>query len=87
MATFNATSILIDAFLEELETVQRRMNPGLSGEYADVIHAAGAMAMEIILEAERACKTTGLPAEAVCGRALMRVAWAARAAGTAAAGS
>ena len=33
------------------------------------------MAMEIILEAERACKTTGLPAEAVCSRALMRVAW------------
>ena len=43
--------------------------------------------MEIILDAERACKTTGLPADALCGRALMRVAWAARAAGTAAAGS
>ncbi len=37
-----------------------------------------AQAMEIVLEAERACKTTGLPAEAICGRALMRVAWAAR---------
>ena len=48
MATFNATSILIDAFLDELEAVQRRMNPGLSAEYADVIHATGAMAMEII---------------------------------------
>ena len=42
-------------------------------------------AMEIILDAERACKTTGLPADALCGRALMRVAWAARAAGSAAA--
>lgn len=38
-----------------------------------------AQAMEIVLEAERACKTTGLPAEAICSRALMRVAWAARA--------
>jgi hypothetical protein len=43
--------------------------------------------MEIILDAERACKTTGLPADALCGRALMRVAWAARAAGSAAARS
>ncbi len=37
-------------------------------------------AMDILLEAERACKTTGLPGEAICGRALMRVALAARAA-------
>ena len=37
-------------------------------------------AMEIILEAERACKTTGLPAEAICSRALMRLTWAARSA-------
>ena len=48
MATFNATSILIDAFLDELEAVQRRMNPGLSSVYTDVIRAAGSMSMEII---------------------------------------
>ncbi len=48
MATFNATSILIDAFLDELESVQRRMNPGMSAEYTNVIRAAGTMAMEII---------------------------------------
>lgn len=35
-------------------------------------------AMELICEAEISCKTTGLPAEAVCGRALMRLAQAAR---------
>ncbi len=39
-----------------------------------------ARAMEIVLDAERDCKTTGLPAEAICGRALIRVAAAARAA-------
>ena len=27
-----------------------------------------------------ACKTTGMPADSICSRALMRVAWAARAA-------
>ncbi len=48
MATFNATSILIDAFLDELESAQRRMYPGLPREYAGVIRAAGTMAMEII---------------------------------------
>jgi DNA polymerase-3 subunit delta len=34
-------------------------------------------AMEIVLEAELDCKTTGMPVEAVCGRAMMRVARAA----------
>ena len=48
MATFNATSILIDAFLDELESAQRRMYPGLPRDYAGVIRAAGTMAMEII---------------------------------------
>ncbi len=48
MATFNATSILIDAFLDELESAQRRMYPGLPREYVGVIRAAGTMAMEII---------------------------------------
>ena len=35
-------------------------------------------AMDIVLDAERACKTTGSPAAAICGRALIRVARAAR---------
>ena len=35
-----------------------------------------AAAMELICEAELNCKTTGLPAQAVCGRALMRLAQA-----------
>jgi len=35
-------------------------------------------ALEILIDAEIDCKTTGMPAEAVCGRALMRVAQAAR---------
>lgn len=35
-------------------------------------------AMELICEAELSCKTTGMPTEAVCGRALMRLAQAAR---------
>jgi DNA polymerase-3 subunit delta len=37
-------------------------------------------AMDLVLDAERDCKTTGMPAEVVCSRALMRVAQAARAA-------
>jgi len=37
-----------------------------------------AKAMDLITEAELDCMTTGLPAEAVCGRALMRLAQAAR---------
>ncbi len=35
-------------------------------------------ALDIVLDAERACKATGAPAEALCSRALMRVAGAAR---------
>jgi DNA polymerase-3 subunit delta len=35
-------------------------------------------ALAILLEAELDCKTTGLPDEAVCGRALIRIANAAR---------
>ncbi len=35
-------------------------------------------AMEILIGAEVECKTTGLPARAICGRALMRIAQAAR---------
>ncbi len=38
-------------------------------------------AMEILTEAEVECKTTGLPARAICGRALMRIAQAARQSG------
>jgi DNA polymerase-3 subunit delta len=37
-----------------------------------------AHAIELITEAEIDCKTTGLPAEAICGRALLRIAQAAR---------
>ncbi|MCH8111536.1 MAG: DNA polymerase III subunit delta [Proteobacteria bacterium] len=40
-------------------------------------HVTGAL--DIITEAELQCKSTGFPAEAICGRALMRVAAAARA--------
>lgn len=36
-----------------------------------------ARALDILIEAERDCKTTGMPAEALCGRALMRIAQAA----------
>ena len=42
-----------------------------------------AEAMELICEAELDCKTTGLPAEAICGRALMRISQAARRPGSA----
>ncbi len=35
-------------------------------------------ALDILVEAEMDCKTTGMPVEAVCGRALMRIAQAAR---------
>lgn len=38
-----------------------------------------ARALELITEAELQCKSTGLPAQAICGRALVRVAAAARA--------
>ena len=37
-----------------------------------------ARALDIVLDAERACKVTGAPEEALCSRALMRVAGAAR---------
>jgi len=40
-----------------------------------------AAAMELVTEAELQCKSTGMPAEAVCSRALMRLATAARAGG------
>lgn len=38
-----------------------------------------AQAMEILTKTELGCKTTGLPAEAICGRALIRIANAVRA--------
>jgi len=37
-----------------------------------------AHALELVTEAELECKTTGLPAEAICGRTLLRIAQAAR---------
>mgnify|MGYP002279672751 CR=1 FL=1 len=36
-----------------------------------------AAALDLLTAAEMDCKTTGLPAEAICGRALMRIAQAA----------
>ncbi|MEE8516947.1 MAG: DNA polymerase III subunit delta [Alphaproteobacteria bacterium] len=45
-----------------------------------------ASALEILLDAERACKTTGAPAAAICARALMRIAHAAGSARMAGAG-
>lgn len=45
-----------------------------------------ASALEILLDAERACKTTGAPAPAICARALMRISHAAGTARTAAGG-
>lgn len=58
-----------------------RIEKALTGQTRKWPVARIVRAMEIVLEAERACKTTGLPGEAICSRALMRVAWAARAAG------
>lgn len=40
-----------------------------------------ARAMELLLEAETDCKSTGIPADAVCGRVLLRIAQAAPMAG------
>lgn len=40
-----------------------------------------ATALDILLDAETQCKTTGLPAEAICARTMMRLALAARAGG------
>jgi DNA polymerase-3 subunit delta len=37
-----------------------------------------ATALDLVIAAELECKTTGLPAEAVAARALMRIAHAAR---------
>lgn len=49
------------------------------GQVRQWSRATLAQAMDIVTEAEMDCKSTGMPAEAVCGRALMRVAQAARA--------
>lgn len=57
-----------------------KIEKALSSQTRNWPSARTTRAMEIILEAERACKTTGLPAEAICSRALMRLAWAAKAA-------
>ena len=61
-----------------------KLEKSISSQCRNWPNARVTRAMEIILEAERACKTTGLPADAICGRALMRVAGAAKAAGRAA---
>ena len=48
MATFNSTAILVDHFLDSLETTYQRMYGGYAPEYPSVIHTAAVMAMEII---------------------------------------
>ena len=49
---------------------------GLSGKTRGI---KGGLAMALLGEAERDCKSTGLPDEAICHRALIRLAMAARA--------
>ena len=56
------------------------MEKALQSQLAQWPLARVASAMALVLDAERDCKTTGMPAEVVCSRALMRVAQAARAA-------
>jgi DNA polymerase III subunit delta len=55
---------------------------GLKDRFRDQVRrwnsARLAIALEIVTEAELDCKTTGKPADAVCSRALMRLAQAAR---------
>ena len=46
MATFNTTEILVDHFLESLETTYQRMYGGYAPEYPSVIHTAAVMAMD-----------------------------------------
>jgi len=53
----------VDAFRAQLQ----RWHPGRISD-----------ALDLLVEAEMDCKTTGMPVEAVCGRALMRIAQAAR---------
>ena len=48
MATFNSTAILVDHFLDSLETTYRRMYGDHAPEYSSAIHTAAVMAMEII---------------------------------------
>lgn len=57
-----------------------KMEKALQSQLAQWPLARVASAMALVLDAERDCKTTGMPAEVVCSRALMRVAQAARAA-------
>ena len=70
----------VDRAIKALRLPHFKLENALTIQSRNWPTARVAMAMEIILEAERACKTTGLPAEAICSRALMRVAWLGRAA-------
>ena len=65
----------VDRAIKALRLPHFKLENALTAQSRNWPTTRVAMAMEIILEAERACKTTGLPAEAVCSRALMRVAW------------
>jgi DNA polymerase-3 subunit delta len=58
------------AFSREANEMRRLLGRWNAGRLAE--------ALRIVNEAEQQCKTTGLPAEAICTRALMRLAGAAR---------
>ncbi len=58
------------AFSREANEMRRLLNRWNAGRLAE--------ALRIVNEAEQQCKTTGMPAEAICTRALMRLAGAAR---------
>ena len=58
------------AFSREASEMRRLLNRWNAGRLAE--------ALRIVNEAEQRCKTTGMPAEAICTRALMCLAGAAR---------
>jgi len=55
-----------------------KFQPVVQGQLRAWTPARLALALELLLEAELDCKTTGLPEAAICARALMRIAQAAR---------
>ena len=48
METFNSTAILVDYFIDSLDTTYQRMYGSYAPEHSQVIHTAAVMAMEII---------------------------------------
>ncbi len=69
-----------------IDTAIKRLRPPVFFKYLGAFKAQAsrwgenrlAAAMEIVMEAERDCKTTGMPAEAICRQALFRIARGAR---------